>query len=394
MRGALLIGVAVVAGIVAFNVAAADDPEPVGAFMENGRYDCEFTPNRGVCKKATTTTEVSSSTSTTTTVSPTTTTQPATTTTSVTSNTTTTTTAPSGTTTTTAPPATTTTTPPSAAAFVDDFSTDTLSAGRYDFGWSGQDPATWPSWAFPVLDFDGDHDMACNGPTTSRHIHLDVGQAGKRGVWWWCAPGGDPAKGHLMTGVNTAGYNIAWFSPKQWFSDVHRVCWDQNLTDLGGGKWTQVVLVSEADVARYNGDLGFTGPGFQDSNGPTTGVHPSSGTGGAKMFRGTFEIWRGGSFTGAMDWWSWDGQHSRIEGFADKAARFTHCMVDNENGTVTLTQERPDGRTVSQTVNGDLPDGRVRVAFQDDNYNPDKHDGTSSAGDPRYSWHWDQIEIS
>ena len=95
---------------------------------------------------------------------------------------------------------------------------------------------------------------------------------------------------------------------------------------------------------------------------------------------------------------------------ADKATRYTHCMTDNENGTITISQERPgDAREstdcvrvpeeanrwrCTRTVSGDLPDGPVRVVFQDDNYDADKHGGTSTPSDPRYTWHWDNIQIS
>ena len=79
-------------------------------------------------------------------------------------------------------------------------------------------------------------------------------------VFWHCAPGGDPAKGHVMTGVDTVGYNIAWFSPKPMFTNVTKVCWDINLTDdVEPRKWTQVLFVSADDATRYpvgtyNGD--------------------------------------------------------------------------------------------------------------------------------------------
>jgi hypothetical protein len=228
---------------------------------------------------------------------------------------------------------------------------------------------------------------------TSRTITIGKGAAGKEGVFYACLPGGDPAKGHVMTSVNTAGYNIVWFSPKQYFSDVRRVCWDQNLTDLGGGKWTTVVLVSRKDAEAAGGDLGFVGPGFEDPNGPSTSSFPSEDTGGAKLFRGGFEIWRGVPGT--------DG-NSGVTGdigagvtTSDKAARYQHCMVDNENGTVTLTQGRPDGTTATKTVTGDLPDGEVRVVFEDDSYNPDKHFDASEKAGPNhpYTWHWDNIQI-
>ena len=276
---------------------------------------------------------------------------------------------------------------PAGVAFFEDFSSPNAFYERFDRGWSGQDPATWPANAGPVLSWLGDHDGGCGDPNaTSRVVSIGPGQGGKEGVFYPCLPGGDPAKGHLMTAVNTAGYNIAWFSPRQVFSNVSRVCWDQNSTQEGGGKWTQVVLVTMSDAGRYPGDLGFVGPGFQDPNGPTTRVIPSGATGGAKVFQGGFEIWRGNDVTGSMS-----GPTT-----GDKAPRYQHCMIDNGNGTVTMTQARPDGSVASQTVRGDLPNGDVRVVFQDDNYNPDKHfDGSERAGpNHTYTWHWDNIQIT
>jgi hypothetical protein len=298
--------------------------------------------------------------------------------------------------TTTRPPTTTaapttaapTTVPPAGLAFSEDFASAAAFGQRFDHGWSGQDPATWPASSNPRLSWVGDHDAACGDPAaTSRTVTITKGAAGKEGVFYPCLPGGDPAKGHLMTSVNTEGYNIAWFAPKQYFNNVTRVCWDQNMTQLGGGKWTQVVLVAKADAEAANNDLGFVAPPFTDPNGPSTDSFPSIGTGGAKMFQGGFEIWRGDNVTGGMG-----GGGST----SDKAARYRHCMVDNENGTVTLTQARPNGTTATSTVSGDLPDGQVRVVFEDDSYNPDKHFDESlqpPAGSHLYTWHWDNIQI-
>jgi hypothetical protein len=54
---------------------------------------------------------------------------------------------------------------------------------------------------------------------------------------------------------------------------------------------------------------------------------------------------------------------------------------------LTYTQQRATGlHTV--TANGSFPTGPVRVIFQDDTYDADKHDGTG-----RYTWHWDNISI-
>jgi hypothetical protein len=285
--------------------------------------------------------------------------------------------------------------PPAGVKFSEDFSTTAAFYNRFDRGWSGQDPATWPVNAGPVLSWLGDHDMSCSDPNaTSRTIAIAPGAAGKEGVFYPCLPGGDPAKGHVMTSVNTVGYNIIWFSPKQYFTNVTRVCWDQNLTDEGGGKWTQVVLVARADAERVDNDLGFVGPGFEDPNGPSTSSFPSPATGGAKMFRGGFEVWRGvasGDGNAGVT-----GEMSGGQTTADKAARFQHCMVDNNNGTITLTQARPNGTVATQTVSGDLPNGDVRVVFEDDTYNADKHFDDSLHAGPNhtYTWHWDNIQIT
>src|SRR4051794_2162856 len=44
----------------------------------------------------------------------------------------------------------------------------------------------------------GDHNMACEAPTTSRDVHVENHDE----YFWWCAPGNDARKGHLMTGQN------------------------------------------------------------------------------------------------------------------------------------------------------------------------------------------------
>ncbi len=152
--------------------------------------------------------------------------------------------------------------------------------------------------------WQGDHNMACSGPDQLRDITIHPGlgpvtpaqvaaQTGKSQLFWWCAPGGDAAKGHLMTGINGEGYQIAWFSPKQVFTNVSRVCWDQNLTDMDS-KWTNVVIAPVADVEatrQQKGylDLGFDPPGFQPppsgAQGPTTDNWTPHGV-GVKVERG------------------------------------------------------------------------------------------------------------
>ena len=58
----------------------------------------------------------------------------------------------------------------------------------------------------------------------------------------------------------------------------------------------------------------------------------------------------------------------------------------------------PNGSRSSGTVSGSIPNEPIRVVFEDDNYNPDKHFSTSreNARDSSglYTWHWDNIQIS
>jgi hypothetical protein len=331
-------------------------------------------------------------TTTTTTVPPATTTTVAATTTSTVAPTTSTTLLPTTTTalvtTTTVPPVTTMPTP--GAAFSEDFATEAGFYSRFDYGFSGGDPRTNQ----PNHVWHGDHDMACGGATTSRTIDLQ----GPVDDWfWYCAPGGEPSRGHMMTSLVTSGYDALWFSPKQWFTNVSRVCWDQNLTTVGGAKWTLVVLATEADIAANPGEgLGFTGPGFQDMGGPTTGVHflPGTESVGVKQFNGNFDYFDG--FPSDFHSSPFDGGVNT----ADKATRFKHCMIDNGNGTITTTQQRPGGSTATETTTGRFPDGRVRAVFIDDTYDAIKHDpyplGCQLMGTPdcdRMTWHWDNILV-
>ena len=113
-------------------------------------------------------------------------------------------------------------------------------------------------------------------PLTSRTVHwpnppgddlvtrgTDPGEAA-----YWCAPGG-AGTGHLMTAFNTHGYSHLDFTPKQTFTDVRTVCWDQNVTHLGNRKWTQVTIVPKAmhdavapRLDYTNPDLRIDGPAF------------------------------------------------------------------------------------------------------------------------------------
>ena len=54
-----------------------------------------------------------------------------------------------------------------------------------------------------------------------------------------------------MTALDTGSIATLSFSPKQTFNNVTRVCWDQNMNNLGEGKWINVFVVPAADVAAH-----------------------------------------------------------------------------------------------------------------------------------------------
>jgi hypothetical protein len=241
--------------------------------------------------------------------------------------------------------------------------------------WVGNDPH--PSTNDGITSFPGDHDAGCSGPDQQRTVHV----TNPAELYWWCAPGNDAAKGHVMTALDTLNYGIVSFSPNQQFSNVSRVCWDLNETDLGGGKWANVILVPEATYRANAPRLDYVTAGFNTDGGPGDFNLQGFDVFGVKVFRGTMMLFRG-------DTTLFQSQDTFTTG-TDRASRFQHCMIDNGNGTITLSQDRPGGR-VSYTARGSFPDGVVRVIFQDDNYNTVKHDGIAGFK----TWHWDNITIS
>ena len=68
--------------------------------------------------------------------------------------------------------------------------------------------------------------------------------------------------------------------------------------------------------------------------------------------------------------------------------------------TITFTQERANASglygTFDYTISGSFPDGEVRVAFTDANYDPPKDSqGGGNEHDPtQLTWHWDSVQIS
>lgn len=317
---------------------------------------------------------------------------------------------------------------------------------RFDYGFSGHGPWNDQGVATPVMfDIHGDHNMACEGPNTMRQVavtappgdynfmnkNLDFSQ-----LFWWCAPGNDPAKGHLMTGFTTTGYNHAWFSPKPEFTKISKVCWDQNANTIGG-KWLEIQFVDHADATRYpvgiqfpnsnswsrgtgGFDLGYTHPGFRPEEpggiGPNNGLQPRSGNlaGLVSGTGGTIFDWFQGQNAFTQLGVGWPGNLPSQGGnpsaaaspvgpagqpvLLDKATRYKHC-IENASSTqirVTFTTHIfpsrgwTQGGQVSYLINGQIPQDARRVVFHDSEYDGPKRGDYSSEN---ITWHWDNIQI-
>ena len=243
-----------------------------------------------------------------------------------------------------------------------------------------------------MQSFNGDHDHACGSPATTRALLEDY-QISTH--FWYCAPGGDAAKGHFMTGINTVGYVTMSFSPKAddgvsarvFPATATQACWDQNITDLGARKWTQLVVISAARYKANGGGINYINPDFND-NGGDAALHLAGDDFLFNNLRNTVHYFNGQSPT-------FDDYSSPLHGSTDKATRYTICVKDNGNGTVTRTQARPGGTVDSVTGPGRFPAGPRVFIIQDDSYNPMKayENDTQYVTDP-FTWHWDNIRIS
>jgi hypothetical protein len=307
----------------------------------------------------------------TTTVPVTTTTVPETTT----STTSTTSTTVPVTTTTTSPP--TTTVPPSGeflatfdtpAEFYDVFERDVhFRADDYD----------------EAATFHGDHNDACEGPTTGRTVHLDGVDNDE--VFWHCAPGG-PTTGHVMVAMGEAGfgYAIVTIKPTRSFSDVTEICVDVNATELGGDKWWEMSVLPKSVFDANGGRMDYITAIARDIDQtalsfPAEAFVYQINDSKIRAYQGMSEL--------VFDWYRWSTP--------DRAQRFTYCMVDNGDGFVTLSREvgedsssSPGGvRTV--TVPGEFPDGEVVVFWQDSTYDPPKH----GSGPDQTTWHLDNFLV-
>jgi hypothetical protein len=385
-----ILAAAAVAALAVAGVAAAQSDEPVDFAL-----DCTLTGRVVECvgelpAPATTEPPASTSTSSSSTTSTTPTTSSTSTTSSTTTSSTTTTSTSSSTTT------STTTAPPAGDAFLATFATpsdfydrfDTYTGNYCTFGTSCR-PEDIPSG---VDRFVGDHSHGCEGPTTQRDVHV----ANHSNLFWWCAPNG-PDSGHVMVGMATSGYAITAFTPRQSFTDVRSVCWDQNLTDLGGGKWFTVTLVPDDVYFSHRNEnprrleeregeyrLDYTLPEFDVDNAPGDFNLQQQPRWMFKLFQDSLSVADRTGRAGLIIGFSTGGGFQAGD---DKATRFRHCLTEDAGGDVILTQNSPTGLRTWNTQTR-FPDGPVHVIFADDTYDSEKHGPT-----PHKTWHVDNIEI-
>jgi hypothetical protein len=200
---------------------------------------------------------------------------------------------------------------------------------------------------------------------------------------WWCSPG-NPNNGHVMTAFHTKGYAHLDFTPNRTFNGVSNVCWDMNATNLGNRKWVQLAVVPAGVAASVAPRLDWTHPGFRASDGPASwGLGLNGGVFLYSSTQGNAETFTDGLSTGI----SFDNETSS----ADKAQRYTTCVRDNGDNTVTISQGRPDGSTSVNRLPGRFPSGEVKVVFQDVSYDPDKAESPPMVNGK--TWHWDNIII-
>lgn len=303
---------------------------------------------------------------------------------------------------------------PAPPTFLETFSDPVAFGQRFDRGASYT--VSQLDASVGVTEFHGDHNDMCEGPDTGRTVHWTADPTQPE-MFWQCSPRG-PDSGHLMTGMNTLGYDHLWFTPKRTFTDVSQVCVDVNANRMSGRKWWEIQFVDMADATRYPStkatggyDLGYTNPGFRADPGPHTGIFPASGTlaglineqGNFHWFQNQNQVTTGGAV-------GWPGRigASGLPVITDKAARYTVCVQDpdpNDN-KVTVVEQLPPQFGPLQGIQdpttgkwwrvldipGRFPAGEVKVVFHDANYDPPKDEANFNP--ESVTWHWDNVSIT
>ena len=238
-----------------------------------------------------------------------------------------------------------------------------------------------------ALVWRADHDMNCGGADTIRLINA----GGDRSQHFWvCSPPG-VGNAHVMTSMGDVdGYSTLSMAPKQAFAEIHRVCWDQNVTDQGGRQWTEVVIVPASKVA--DGDLTHVNPEFvgvdeftKQHDATTWGIMVHGQYFGLNVFANgvrqvdsTYQLGRDKA-----------GQESR-------SIRRQHCVTDNGNGTVTVVIDQGVDGFYQRTFSGHFPTN-ARVILEQHAYTPSKDgEDCETVGiliGCRTTWHWDNITV-
>jgi len=261
--------------------------------------------------------------------------------------------------------------------FFEDFAT---AAGQKRFDFQLHTSMNGGAATSIASSFMGEHDHDCHGPDTYRTVTggqsaPDFMDVSNTDLIWYCAPGSDPAKGHMMTALDTADIATLSFSPKQTFNNVSKVCWDQNMNDLGEAKWVNVFVVPASDVANNGGNLNYA----------ATKSLPFGGI-SQMLPAGAYDFtWlRGTTFVNGNEM-MWASNSHGIA--ATSPPRFQICLQNNGQ---QLVVHRPDGTTDTLNTGQSFPTGTVKVIMQDASYNPVKHNGMAD----HLTWHWDNITIA
>jgi hypothetical protein len=282
--------------------------------------------------------------------------------------------------------------------FSEDFSSEaSLSRFTWQMTHGGVDP-------FPRSDqprnWHGSHDMACNAPPSLRDVNLHgATQPGSVDVVgnsvWWCAPGGEATRGHVMTSMSLVAYGHLDFSPSQTFSDVERICWDMNRSELGGRKWAQVSVIPEAQFQANGGNLDYVDPGLQGDV-AAAGEHLGPGAFQFFTFRSATRFSNGGPDPSAN---TDDRSIQTLDAFGtaatDEATRYRHCLTETAGGVELTIARGTNPAAVRTKAGGDFhfPDGPVRVIFQDVTYDSIKGDLPFGEAQRTNTWHWDNVEV-
>lgn len=244
------------------------------------------------------------------------------------------------------------------ADFYNNFQTEVL---------HGALPAEIQAWA-------GDHNTSCAGPTTTRTLSV----TNEADSFYWCGANGADS-GHVHTSMRSSGFALVSFAPNQAFNNIHKICWDQTMTDLGGRRFHQVTVVPETTYQANNQRLGYVSG--NNAIGTGAGIFIAGDTFMLEFFRGSTNTFVGQSVS--------DVDFGGFTSGSDKLRRFKNCMTDNENGTISFSLERQSS-TDTRTLQGSFPNGPARVIFQDHSYNPPKD--APATPDPNTT-HWDNISI-